>query len=103
MRTMKLRDKVAVITGSTRGLGRAIARAYAREGASVVISSRTPAVVDETVEALRSAGGEVVGVPCDVSDLSQVQHLASQAIKRFGRIDIWVNNAATRGAGGGGG
>lgn len=97
MNPMRLQGKVTVITGSTRGLGRAIAEAYVREGASVVVSSRTPAAVDETVAVLGETGGKAVGVPCDVSDLAQVQHLADQAIERFGHIDVWINNAALSG------
>ena len=91
---MRLKDKVAVITGSTRGLGRAIAQAYVREGASVVVSSRTPAAVAETVETL---GGQALGVPCDVSEFAQVQHLADRTIEQFGRVDVWVNNAGLPG------
>lgn len=91
---MKLKDKVAVITGSTRGLGRAIAQAYVREGASVVVSSRTSAAVAEMVEEL---GGQTLGVACDVSEIAQVQHLAERAIEQFDHIDIWVNNAGLAG------
>lgn len=94
---MKLQGKVAVITGSTRGLGRAVAEAYAGEGARVVVTSRTPAAVEETAAALEKAGAEVLGVSCDVAHLSQVRHLADEAVRRFGRIDIWVNNAALSG------
>lgn len=94
---MRLRGKVAVITGSTRGLGRAIAEAYAREGAKVVVSSRTPAAVNETVAALTALGGPALGVPCDVGDLAQVQNLAAQASEHFGHVDVWVNNAALSG------
>lgn len=91
---MRLSGKVAVVTGSTRGLGRAIVEAYAREGAAVVVSSRTPDAVDAAVAVLRDRAATALGVPCDVSDLDQVQRLASQTIERFGHIDIWVNNAA---------
>ncbi len=91
----RLQDKVAVITGSTRGLGRAVAEAYRREGAKVVVSSRTASAVDETVAAL-GGGADVLGVPCDVSDLAQVERLGEQAVQHFGRIDIWVNNAALK-------
>ncbi|MBS1252626.1 MAG: Glucose 1-dehydrogenase 2 [Anaerolineales bacterium] len=94
---MKLANKVAVITGSTRGLGRAIAEACVREDASIVVSSRTPAAVEETAQSLTDMGGTVLGVPCDVGNLTQVQDLADRAIERFGHIDIWVNNAALSG------
>jgi NAD(P)-dependent dehydrogenase (short-subunit alcohol dehydrogenase family) len=91
---LRLNGKVAVVTGSTRGLGRAIAEAYAREGAAVVVSSRTPDAVGATAATLREHGAVTLGVPCDVGELGQVRELASAAIERFGGIDIWVNNAA---------
>jgi NAD(P)-dependent dehydrogenase (short-subunit alcohol dehydrogenase family) len=92
-----LTGKVAVITGSTRGLGLAIARAYASEGASVVISSRSADAVEKTKADLRAEGRQVDGMAVDVGDLSQVQALAALAVKTFSRIDIWVNNAGTTG------
>jgi len=92
-----LEGKTAVITGSTRGLGLAISRAYAAEGASVVISSRSAEAVDKTVAAFRAEGRQAAGMAVDVGDLSQVQALAALAVKTFGRIDIWVNNAGTTG------
>jgi NAD(P)-dependent dehydrogenase (short-subunit alcohol dehydrogenase family) len=88
-----LEGKVAVITGSTRGLGLAIAQAYAREGAAVVVSSRTPRSVEQAVEGLKVQGYRVAGLPCDVADLDQVEALAETAVREFGRLDVWVNNA----------
>jgi len=88
-----LKDKVAVITGGSRGLGLAIAQAYARAGAKVVIASRTRQSVASALELLRSAGAKADGMVCDVADIAQVEALAGYAIKTFGRIDIWVNNA----------
>ena len=88
-----LQDRVAVITGSSRGLGLAIAQAYARQGAQVVISSRTARTVAQAVDNLRAAGAQVTGLPCDVGDIVQVQALARHALDTFGRMDIWVNNA----------
>jgi len=88
-----LQDKVAVITGGSRGLGYAIAEAYAREGAKVIIASRSPHSVDLAVDSLREAGYPAAGLACDVSDVKQVEALAEFAIRTFGRIDIWVNNA----------
>lgn len=88
-----LQDKTAVITGGSRGLGFAIAEAYAQEGAAVVIGSRTPASLDLAVERIRSQGYQASGIPCDVVDLTQVQALAQHAEQQFGGIDIWVNNA----------
>jgi NAD(P)-dependent dehydrogenase (short-subunit alcohol dehydrogenase family) len=88
-----LQNKVAVITGGSRGLGLAIAQAYAREGAKIVIASRTQRSVDSAVEMLRFLGAQATGLACDVADLAQVEALAEHARHRFGRIDIWVNNA----------
>lgn len=88
-----LKDKVAVITGSSRGLGYAIAEVYAREGAKVVIASRTQKAVDEAVRKLRSNGAQAEGLACDVADIAQVEALAEHAIQTFGGINIWVNNA----------
>lgn len=88
-----LDGKIAVITGSTRGIGLAIAEAYAREGAAVVISSRTQAAVDATVQRLQEAGYRAAGLACDVSQPEQVSALAHLAVQTFGKVDIWFNNA----------
>jgi len=88
-----LDGKVAVITGSTRGIGLGIAEAYARAGAAVVIASRSQAAVEETVKHLQEAGGKAAGLACDVSVQSQVQALAEFAVKTFGKVDVWFNNA----------
>jgi len=92
-----LDGKVAVITGSTRGLGLAIARAYAAEGAFVFISSRSADSVKQTVESMNAEGWKAAGLAVDVADLRQVQLLADLAIQTCGHIDIWVNNAGTTG------
>ena len=89
-----LHEKTAVITGSTRGFGLAMAKAYAEEGAKVVISSRSKESVDRSVEALRKMGAEVKGIPCDVSDKYQIEQLLQFAGDTYGSLDIWVNNAA---------
>jgi glucose 1-dehydrogenase len=88
-----LQNKVAVITGSSRGLGYAIAEAYAREGAKVVIASRTQTAVDKAVWKLRENGAQAEGLACDVSNLQQVEALAEFAVQKFGGLNIWVNNA----------
>ncbi len=93
----KLSGKVAVITGSTRGLGLAIAEAYVEAGAAVVISSRSAAAVDSAVSALEERGARVTGMACDVGDLEQVRALAQHALATFGHYDIWVNNAGIAG------
>ena len=93
MKDMVLKDKVAVITGGSRGLGLAIAQTYARAGAKVVIASRTPRAVGLAVDSLRASGYQATGLACDVADMAQVEALAQHAIQTFGRMDIWVNNA----------
>ena len=88
-----LEGKAAVITGSSRGLGLAIAQAYAEQGAAVVLSARTLQTVDRAVAGLKQNGFQAVGLACDTADLSQVEALAEMAVTSFGRLDIWVNNA----------
>ena len=88
-----LKDKVAVITGGSRGLGLGIAEAFAREGAAVVIASRSKKSVDAAVQSILAKGQRATGLPCDVGDLAQVEALAAHAVATFGRLDIWVNNA----------
>lgn len=92
-----LQEKAAIVTGSTRGFGLAIARAFIAEGAAVVVSARSQVAVEQTVSELALGGGLVVGKTCDVTDLSQVQALADLALAKFGRLDIWVNNAGISG------
>ena len=88
-----LKDKVAVITGGSRGLGLGIAEAFAREGVAVVIASRSKKSVDAAVQSIQSRGHRATGLPCDVGNLAQVEALAAHAVATFGRLDIWVNNA----------
>ena len=90
---------VAIVTGASRGLGRAIARAYASEGASVVICARSQSptglagTLGETEADIRGAGGDVLAVECDVTDEAQVNEMVKQATERYGRIDVLFNNA----------
>lgn len=88
-----LENKVAVITGGTRGLGLAIAQAYAAEGAAVVVAGRSQSTIDSALAELKSSGARAAGFACDVSDLQQVEALGAFAVETFGQIDIWVNNA----------
>ncbi|GAB4442220.1 MAG: SDR family oxidoreductase [Chloroflexi bacterium OHK40] len=96
-RPVSLNGRVAVITGSTRGIGRAIAEAYGAAGARVVVSSSRATAVECTVAELRAHGIEATGIPCDVSERAQVQALLSHALATYGQVDIWVNNAAIAG------
>lgn len=91
-----LSEKVAVITGSSRGFGLAIAQAFLREGAKVVISSRSQAAVDQALQVLAQPE-RAAGLPCDVSQLEQVHALLQFALERFGKMDIWINNAGSAG------
>jgi glucose 1-dehydrogenase len=92
-----LLNKVAVITGGTRGIGLAIAQAFGREGASVVIASRSQESVEHAVAQIGTADGVAAGMAIDVSQPEQVKALADLALSQFGRLDIWVNNAGTSG------
>jgi len=88
-----LTDKVAIITGSSRGLGKAAATALAAEGARVVLNGRTQASLDETAGELRAAGATVEPVVADVSTDAGCTHLVERAQQAFGHVDILVNNA----------
>lgn len=88
-----LTGKVVVITGSTRGIGRAMAEACASEGATVVVSSRTRAAVDETLDAIAKKGGKASGLVCDVANEADLEALLAHAVRAHGGVDVWVNNA----------
>jgi NAD(P)-dependent dehydrogenase (short-subunit alcohol dehydrogenase family) len=93
----KLDGRVAVVTGAGRGIGRGIALCLAKEGAKVVVASRTQARVDEVVEEIMSAGQEAAGISVDVGDRAQVERMVAEAVDRFGGLDILVNNAQSWG------
>ncbi len=92
-----LKDKVAVVTGSSKGLGLAIAQAFAHEGAAVVLSGRSAQALQDAVTELEQQGARASWLLTDVSDLEQVKTLAQHAVEKFGKIDIWVNNAGYAG------
>jgi glucose 1-dehydrogenase len=93
----KLEGKVAVITGASRGLGKAIAEAYSAAGAKVVLSARSRDEIEKNVAGLKAQGVDAAGFVCDVSDPGQVEGLALFAIQTYGHFDIWVNNAGVGG------
>jgi len=85
--------KIVVVTGSTRGIGRAIAVALAEAGHTVVVSSRSANAVEALVADLSDSGADVCGVPCDVARESDLEALLEHALQCCGRVDVWVNNA----------
>ena len=93
---MNSEDKVAVVTGSSRGIGRAIALRLAKAGVRIVVNYRSSqAAASEVVEQIRAGGGEAIHVQADVSQVDQAQALIDAAKNAFGRVDILVNNAGT--------
>ncbi len=89
----KLSDKVAIVTGAGRGIGRGTALAFAEMGAHVVCAARTREQIEETATQARSFGVKAMAVPCDVVERAQLEDLVAETMKHFGRIDILVNNA----------
>ena len=92
-----LQGKVALITGASQGLGKALALSFAREGASVVINSRGEEGVRPVAREIEALGGEVLALAADVSKAADVQRLIGAAVERFGRVDVLVNNAGVLG------
>lgn len=86
-------SKVVLITGGSRGLGRAMALGFAEQGANVVVSSRRQASCDAVVDEIRALGREAVAIPCHVGHWSELETLIDGAIAAFGRLDVLVNNA----------
>ena len=89
---MKLKDKVVVVTGSTRGIGRAIAEECAKEGAKVMICSRHEASAQEMCEVLKRQGLSVSGLAADVSGWGDIEKVLQHTIQTWGKVDVWVNN-----------
>ena len=90
---MRLKNKVSIITGSARGIGQATAFKFAREGGKVVVCDLTPELIEETVAAIRTAGGEAIGCIVDVRDMESIRRMVDEVLSTFGRIDVLVNNA----------
>jgi NAD(P)-dependent dehydrogenase (short-subunit alcohol dehydrogenase family) len=91
---MRLRDKVAIVTGGGGGIGKAIATTFAAEGARVVIAARTLSKLRAVAEEIDSRGGKARVIQTDVSNEEQVQHMVAQTFSEYGQIDILVNNSA---------
>jgi len=94
---MKLKNRVAVVTGGGRGIGKAICLAFAGQGASVIVAADVRAQVNDVSDLLIKKGSESHPYVCDITDIEQVKGLASEVKKRFGRLDILVNNAGVVG------
>jgi len=91
---MELEGRTAIVTGSGRGIGRALALEFAREGASLVCCARRGKEIEETVSIIEKEGGSGLAIPCDVTKRAQVDALVSKALDTFGKIDVLFNNAA---------
>src|SRR5262245_25562795 len=85
---MRLANKIAIITGSARGIGRAVALGFAQEGASVVIADLRAGLAEQTADEIRSNGGQAQAVETDVTSLADLDRLVATTLDRFGRIDI---------------
>ena len=90
-----LEEKVAIITGGSRGIGRAIAIEYAKAGAGVVIASRKQQACEEAVDEIKALGGRALAIAAHTGKIDQLENLADKTLEHFGRIDILVNNAGT--------
>jgi 3-oxoacyl-[acyl-carrier protein] reductase len=90
---VKLKNKIAIVTGGGRGIGKAIALTYAKEGADVVTVARTKTEIEGVAEEIRSMGRKALAIPTDVSQKKQVQAMVQQTLDEFGTVDILVNNA----------
>ncbi|QPH55453.1 SDR family NAD(P)-dependent oxidoreductase [Pontivivens ytuae] len=88
-----IRGKVALVTGASRGIGEATARALAEEGAAVVLAARSSGRIGEIAESIRNDGGKALAATCDVADYASVESAVAQAVDAFGGLDILVNNA----------
>ena len=92
---LNLNDKVAIVTGASKGIGESIVRLFAAHGAKVVVSSRKQAAVDEVAKSIREAGGDAIGVEAHMGKMDSIKSLVDKTIEHYGKIDIIVNNAAT--------
>jgi NAD(P)-dependent dehydrogenase (short-subunit alcohol dehydrogenase family) len=92
----RLRERVAIVTGGGRGIGRAVAQAFAREGARLAVVARSRDELHLVVEEIKAAGGEALALACDVRDEAQVGRMAQAVKERWGRIDILFNAAGVR-------
>ncbi|OGO17596.1 MAG: hypothetical protein A2Z02_04575 [Chloroflexi bacterium RBG_16_48_7] len=92
---MRLKDKVAIVTGSSTGIGKAIAVAFAHEGANVVLAGRSLSKMEEVVNEIKASGETAIAIKTDITEEKQIKELVNQAIARFKQVDILVNNSAS--------
>lgn len=97
---MRLAGRIAIITGGARGIGRAVALGFAREGATVVVADQRTELADEAVGEIAAAGGRALAVQTDVANMAELDRLVAATLERFGRIDILHNNAGVSGGAG---
>jgi len=93
----RLKDKIAIVTGSSSGIGKAVALRFGQEGARVVVAARRMALCEQAVSQIREQGGEAWAIQTDVAAERQVDRLIAETVTRYGRIDILVNNAGIGG------
>jgi citronellol/citronellal dehydrogenase len=97
---MRLKGRVAIVTGASRGIGRVLAVALAREGAAVTVAAKTdapsdklPGTIHDAVEEIEKAGGRAIAVKCNVREESEIDRMVERTVKEFGKVDILINNA----------
>lgn len=95
--TGRLHDRVALITGASRGIGAAVAKRFAAEGAHVVLVARTVGGLEAVDDEIKSLGGSATLVPCDITEFDRIDNFGPPLLERFGRLDIFVGNAAILG------
>ncbi len=91
---MKLKDRVAIVTGGGTGIGKATSLAFADEGAAVVVAARNAARLEEVANQIKSKGGKAKAIQTDISDHEQIKRMVAETVKEFGQLDILINNAA---------